>query len=229
MKKKRDMLECIRDNTAQWLFELGSNVQGQMQLLNTVSLQNQSKLEKFCEMPITERRDIICKHYNGICVFLKYLWKIMIDINFDILSKEIETTDEQRKRLMPQTYINDCEKNYISLKFPGDNVEDGVILANIYDEPRTNVSAIFSRMKKFQPKKWYMQGSYRGKYSYKMDISEIHKSYKNGYEVSSIDPDKFEIECMECIDVDMDGWNNKEECGECIFNNNCIKQKENKE
>ena len=228
-EKQSDMLECIRDNTAQWIFNLGSSKQGQMQLLNTVSCQLQNELDNFQSKSIQERYDIMHEHYNGIYVFLKYLWKIMIDINYNMTDEEIEDKDEQRKVLMPQTYINDCEKNYISLKFPGDNVEDGVILGNVYDSPKANVTAIFGRMKKFQPKKWYMQGSYRGKYSYKMDISEIHKSYKNGYEVSSIDPDKFEIECMECIDVDMDGWNNKEECGECIFNNNCIKQKENKE
>ena len=200
------MLECIRDYTAQWLFELGSNVQGQRQLLNTVSSQNQSKLENFCEMPITRRREIICEHYDSINDFLKYLWKIMIDINIEILSQEIETTDEQRKRLMPQTYINSYEKNYISLKFPGDNVVDGVILANILGgSTKTKMTAIFGRMKEFQPQKQYMEAGYRDKYLYTMNISDIKNLDKEGYEVTATDPNKFEIECMECIDVDMDG------------------------
>ena len=229
-EKVSDMLECIRDYTAQWLFELGSNVQGQRQLLNTVSSQNQSKLENFCEMPITRRREIICEHYDSINDFLKYLWKIMIDINIEILSQEIETTDEQRKRLMPQTYINSYEKNYISLKFPGDNVVDGVILANILGgSTKTKMTAIFGRMKEFQPQKWYMEAGYRGKYLYTMNISDIKNLDKEGYEVTATDPNKFEIECMECIDVDMDGWNKIEKCNECIFDHKCVKLKEKKE
>lgn len=223
-EKKSDMLECIRDNTAQWLFELGSNVQGQMQLLNTVSSQNQSKLENFCEMPITGRRDIIGQHYDSINNFLKYLWKIMIDINSDMLEEKMEITEKQRKRLMPQTYINSKKKNYISLKFPGDNVEDAVILANILGGSiNTKMTNIFSRMKEFQPKKWYMEAGYRGKYLYTMKISDIKKSDKKGFEVTETDPNKFEIECMDCINIDENGWNEIEECDKCIFNDDCIK------
>ena len=152
------------------------------------------------------------------------------DINIEILSQEIETTDEQRKRLMPQTYINSYEKNYISLKFPGDNVVDGVILANILGgSTKTKMTAIFGRMKEFQPQKWYMEAGYRGKYLYTMNISDIKNLDKEGYEVTATDPNKFEIECMECIDVDMDGWNKIEKCNECIFDHKCVKLKEKKE
>ena len=74
-----------------------------------------------------------------------------------------------------------------------------------------------------------MEAGYRGKYLYTMNISDIKNLDKEGYEVTATDPNKFEIECMECIDVDMDGWNKIEKCNECIFDHKCVKLKEKKE
>ena len=59
--------------------------------------------------------------------------------------------------------------------------------------------------------------------------TDIKNLDKEGYEVTATDPNKFAIECMECIDVDMDGWNKIEKCNECIFDHKCVKLKEKKE
>ena len=220
-ENESNILECIRDNTAQWFFELGSKMEGQKKLLNTVSLDAQNKIKNYCTSTLTQRLNVMCEHRRNISDFLKYLWKIMIDINSDMLNDKVEMDENDRKRLMPKTYIND-RKDYISFNFHNDNRKDEVILASISGStPKSYVTNIFNRMMEFQPEKWFMQGEYKGEYLYSMDVSQIINPHKNGYTVSDIDSKKFRIECMKCIDVDIDGWKNIEDCKECIFSNEC--------
>lgn len=82
-KKTEQILEYVRDATAQWLYELGSDSSGQIRLLNTVSLKSQNDLEHFCELPMLKRQEMMCEHFREINDFLKYLWKIMLDINYE--------------------------------------------------------------------------------------------------------------------------------------------------
>lgn len=42
--------------------------------------------------------------------------------------------------------------------------------------------------------------------------------------IADLGEDSFYIECMECIGIDEDEWGKKEECGKCIFLENCIKE-----
>ena len=220
-----DMLGCICDNTAQWLYTLGSSIEGQKQLLNTVRMKHSKKLKDYGQKSVNERCMIIAEHSNWIIEFLEYLWKIMMDINCDILNNKTEFSEETRKKLMPDTYIDTNKENYISFKFPGDNSKNAVIFPRMPGgESDTYITNIFTRMQKFQPEKWYLKGCYKGEYIYSHAVSEIKP--RTGYKVSTIDKGKFKVECMKCINVEKEGWNVTEDCKECIFNNNCKRSEE---
>lgn len=216
-QKQVDILQCIRDNIADWLYDLGSTPQGQLQLLNTVSLKKSKSLTGFCEMSVKDRFKRICEHRDYIDVFLQYLWKIMFDINQNLLGKSL--SDDEKLRLNPIHYVDDKETRYINVKFPDDICRSAVILS----EPRNShsdedLSCIFERMHSFRPEKWYMCGQYRGKYSYEQNVAEII----NNNSLSEIKQNQFRIECMKCVKVSMNFWQNAEDCKNTIFRESCI-------
>ncbi|WP_455620160.1 hypothetical protein [Eisenbergiella sp.] len=218
------LLECIQENTSNWMRQLVSNSNGRLQLLNTVSGMPPKKLEKYEEKSIREQYGIIREHREKIEFFLRYLWKIMMNINQDLL-QESHLTESQKKRLMPQYYVDSDEKRYISLHFPKEEVQ---AVAIVSPAVRPNAGGIleniFSRMREFQPEKWYMCGDYHGIYKYDMDISQI----KEAHMVSTLEEKCFRIECMECMVVEDGCWDRTEVCEKTIFTNTCVKGEEEK-
>lgn len=223
-EEQMKLLECIQENTADWMRQLVSNSNGRLQLLNTVSGISPKRLEKYEEKSISEQYGIIREHREKIEFFLRYLWKIMMNINQDLL-QESYLTASQKERLMPRHYVDSGEKRYISLHFPKEEVQTVTIVSPaVRPNAGGALENIFSRMREFQPEKWYMCGDYHGIYKYDMDVSQI----KEAHMVSALEEKCFRIECMECIVIEDGCWNQTEVCEETIFTNTCVQGEEEK-
>lgn len=223
-EEQMKLLECIQENTADWMRQLVSNSNGRLQLLNTVSGMSPKRLEKYEEKSISEQYGIIREHREKIEFFLRYLWKIMMNINQDLL-QESHLTESQKERLMPRHYVDSGEERYISLHFLKEEVQTVTIVSPaVRPNAGGTLANIFSRMREFQPEKWYMCGDYHGIYKYDMDISQI----KEAHMVSALEEKCFRIECMECIVIEDGYWNQTEVCEETIFTNTCVKGEEEK-
>lgn len=222
-EEQKILLECIQENTAVWITKLVCKDEGRLQLLNTVSGIAADELNGYVGKSIGEQYGIIREHREKIEDFLKYLWKIMININQDILHQQ--SIEEQRERLKPQHYINPCEKRYISFKFPKESAESVAIVSPAVRPNATGtLTNVFSRMREVQPNKWYMCGEYHGIYKYDMDVSQI----KEEHMVSALEENTFRIECMDCIPIDDGCWSQTEMCEETIFTNICTKRENEK-
>jgi len=216
------LLECIQENTADWMRQLVSKSNGRLRLLNTVSGISPNRLERYEGKSISEQYGIIREHREKIEFFLKYLWKIMMNINRDLL-QEFHLTEAQKERLKPRHYVNSNEKRYISLHFPKEEVQTVAIVSPaVRPNAGGTLANIFSRMREFQPEKWYMCGDYQGIYQYEMDISQI----KDAHTVSVLEEKCFRIECMECIVIEDGCWDQTEACEDTIFTNTCVKGEE---
>ncbi len=212
-----NLLQIIRDTTADWMYRLSSNTAGQLQLLNTISMRDSDSFTDFMEWKVLKRLQVIYEHRNAIETFLRYFWKILFNINFDLIDRSLNQADHER--LMPEFYIDKRETRYLKIKFPDDISNSSVILS----APDSSCSGeelycTFHRMKDFRPEKWYMCGKYHGKFSYEQSVSSII----NNKTIATIHQGQFRIECMECIRVDMDCWHNTENCKNSIFLDKCI-------
>lgn len=74
------MLNLIYQNTLRWLSEIGQSVEGQYQLVNTLSCREFSQISDYKEKSIKERFKSIVECHYAFLKFLGYLWKIMLDI-----------------------------------------------------------------------------------------------------------------------------------------------------
>ena len=219
-EEQENMLACIRDNTMKWLSELCSTVDGQYRLLYTVSNKSKERLEGYCSKSLNDKCGMVREHYDVIKMFLKYFWKIIMNINQDLLKENV--SEEERERLTPQYYINQNETKYISIHFPEDIVNKVAILAQACGSMREDyLTNIFGRMQSVRPEKWYIDGETKGRYSYDLDVTEIIDRKK----VSSIEPETFHIECMKCINISGRKWHLRERCEENIFSEKCVEDK----
>lgn len=214
-----EKLRIIADNTIKWISNLCKNIKGQYQLINTLSFKRKIHIQEFCKKTVEERLVDIAECRENFKTFFKYLWKILLDINVNNEKDSEGKFDE--KRLKPESYINPLVTEYISIKFlNGREIE--LLLPSIASDPATNWKRVYERMgmEKEKPTQYYMPGQYRGTYSYTQKVTEImsNKRVTNPF----ID-DKYNIECMECINIDWNQWNILENCKECIFSNKCKK------
>lgn len=166
--KQQSILEVIAQNTKIWLCELTSTVEGQFQLLNTVSFDTSEKVKMFKSENISHRLKDLIKCELSIKCCLDYLWKIMCDLcinkeNFDI-NKDYQMFD-------PKNYINDIKNTYICFKYKQDYVDTSVIIPSVELVPEEKARRnICSRISDEKPRKWYMNGTKRGMYDGPMSI-----------------------------------------------------------
>lgn len=220
------IFETIVNNTVKWMSELLSDTTGQAAFYNSVSFASCEKVREFAKMTARKRERAILMCFSGIQSFLKYLWKIMLNIcmskgNFDFL-KDANLLD-------PQYYIVEAEKEYVCFKFKADFAKSSIILPSVNsDEGKEKRKQIYSRMYYVKPEKWFMGGDTNkyGRYDYVYSPSEIVEDLQP---VSCIqaDNDYFYLECMECIGIDGKDWMKTEVCEECIFSRKCRKENHN--
>lgn len=218
--KQISMLDIISKNTQLWIRKLVQTIDGQFQLLNTISFYNKEKLSHYKELDINKRYEKILAQEDNINSFLYYLWKIIMNLNTDLLNK---TFDLKFERLTPEFYIDNSITEYISMKFQGDTVDSSIIIPELTSGRKTiKRDDIYSRMYDVKPRKWYMSGSFRGNYEYTFNVADTG----DGTSVLDIGRDSYRIECMECIGIDKGMWHKAEDCSKCIFTNNCFKERD---
>ena len=216
------ILNQIAYNTKNWIYEVLLTEEGQIQLLNTISLEEHDKIEKYKKLRASQKVFEIIRCADNLHTFLYYLWKIMLDL---CMTKSDFSVKEDADMLNPQTYIDKTKNNYICVKFPMDCVNSSVILPAIRPwQEEIDCTNIATRMFLEKPQKWYMAGHICGEKDYNYPVSAI---FEKG-SVIDMEPDRFIIECMECIAIDRGRWNDIDECEACIFVDNCVKGKGDK-
>ena len=220
------IFETIVNNTVKWMSELLADSTGQAAFYNSVSFESRERVMKFAGFTVRKREKAILMCFPGIQSFLKYLWKIMLNI---CMSKVKFDFKKDANLMDPQYYIVESEKEYICFKFKTDFVKSSIILPPINsDEGKEKRKQIYSRMYYMKPEKWFMGGDTNkyGRYDYAYRPSEIVEDL---YPVSSIqaDNDYFYLECMECIGIDGRDWMKTEACEKCIFSRECRKENHN--
>ena len=218
------MLDLIYQNTLQWISEIGKTIEGQYQLLNTLSTREASKISGYRKKSINSRLRNIAECNLTFLKFLSYFWKIMLNICQEKVHNE-NNISTYKELFDPLCYIDSSVKHYICLNFPEDKYVDRcVILPPAAGEFKSTKRNIVNRMVNVSPRpeKWFFQNSniMQGKNYYDYSTADVSENPT----IADLGEDSFYIECMECIGIDEDEWGKKEECGKCIFLENCIKE-----
>ncbi|MBS5932600.1 MAG: hypothetical protein KIC94_06945 [Clostridiales bacterium] len=225
LDKQEEILLVIYENTKQWFVELVGTKEGQYQLINTTSYENEKSVKKFITSSAKNQSIMIIESISGIRVFLKYFWKIILNI---CMNQEAFDFNSNRDLLDPRSYVVDEEKKYICLYFQQrDFVKKSVILPSVNaDEGKQKRKNFYSRMYELKPKKWFLGGDcrIRGKFDYQYSPANI----RDLESISDIrdDSEFFYLECMGCIGIDDDEWHIIEDCNKCIFAQKCVKGEE---
>lgn len=216
-KTQKSLLDTVCIKTREWISELGNTADGQFKIVNSLSRTNPEKLEGFTQWTEPQRRDAIVSCENDIKTFFDYLWKIVCNIYTEKFGLN---TPIKSSELDPRKYIDQSEHDYICLHFPDDYVTKGVILPPVNSSKRNReFTYAFDRMKRCRPQKWYQCNDKRGEFSYKINPARINSSTSVADMTAE---DVFYIECMDCIDIDEEGFYKSETCSTCIFKKDCI-------
>lgn len=218
------ILNSIYQNTVTWLEAIASTVKGQYKLLNTFSIDDAKEISKYEELALEDRLLKICESKAPYIKFLCYMWKIILNI----AQKKIEDEEHIKSNMdlfKPDKYMNNSVEEYVCFDFPDDKyIKRSIILPGAYGTFRKVKRKIVDRMIKTtnKPEKWFFENSVsnNGKNYYNYSTADV----KENTTVVDLEDDVFFIECMECIGIDEQEWNIKEECSNCIFSDKCIKE-----
>lgn len=218
------ILDLIYQNTLKWINELGKSVDGQYRLINTISIREAQEIDKYKEKSFRERMQCVVERRFVFMNFLGYFWKIMLDICQEKIHDKLDI-EKHSELYDPLNYIDDSVINYICMNFPEDKYVDRcIIVPPAAGEFKRCRRKIVGRMINITPKpmKWFFQNSKikKGKNYYKYSTNDVNENPS----IADLGKDSFYIECMDCIGIDEDEWEIKEECKKCIFSLNCIKE-----
>lgn len=218
------LLNLIYQKTVKWISELCQSIDGQYQLVNTISIDEVDKVSGYKRLSVENRLINMAENKRSFRVFLGYLWKIMLNICQESISDENEIFEDS-KLIDPLHYINASITDYICLNFPEDRyVDHCVILPSAGGEFRGLKRKIIGRALKMtpRPEKWYFENSKisKGENFYDYYTANVNKTLT----VADLGKEGFYIECMDCITVDEDDWQNIDTCGKCIFSERCVKE-----
>lgn len=217
------MLNMICQNTVRWINEIGKTADGQYQLLNTYSADDVSKIAGYRGTSIDGRLLYVAECKQGFLVFLKYLWKIMLNI-----CQKMKNETEILAHLAmfdPLYYVDSSVTDYVCLNFPEDKyVNHSVILPGAGGDFKGVKRKIVERMVNMPPKpeKWFFENSklMSGKNYYDYSMANVIENPT----VTDLGEDSFYIECMDCIGIGEDEWSIQEDCNSCIFSMKCVKE-----
>lgn len=218
------MLNQIYQNTLQWINEIGEDVDCQYQLLNTFSTDEASKIVSYRGASVDERLLYMAESKPHFLVFIEYLWKIMLNICQEKINDEAEFSI-YLELFDPCHYMVMSVTDYVCLNFPEDKyINHAVILPRVGGDFKGVKRKIVERMLKTAPKpgKWFFENSKlaKGKNYYNYSTANVNENPT----VADLGEDSFYIECMECIGIDEGEWSVKENCGNCIFSEKCVKE-----
>ena len=221
-----DMLTWINRYTTRWICNICKDRDSQYQLLNTLSQDAASRFADYENTTVDDRLSLMKECRDSFISFLSYFWKIM----FNIAQEHVEKREDVQKHLElfdPGRYIDSSVKDYVCLHFPKDCVKHSVILPSVIGRPRIVAKKIISRIVNMgenvpKPEKWFFSNYsnreiLRGKHDYNLNMAAI----KGDHTVADLEDDGFYIECMNCVNINADGWNTPDPCGDCIFSEEC--------
>lgn len=197
-------LDSLYFSTNEWIMVNMVNRTGVIQLLNTVNTDS--------NMPcISDRQEVlrqvlyICK--ERIKTFYKNVWKIKFNLSQDRFEECLLSEINE--------YIA------FSFQYQNDWSMRSLIMGSIGDCPRKKIHYVQKRIRTWdeKPQKWYLRSHcLRGIGDYSIDVAHIAPEK---LDITSISPDRFAVECMECIGIDEGEWATKEKCRDNIFSEKC--------
>ena len=197
-------LNRLYASTNEWIKKNLESCSGVVQLLNTVS--TALNVPSDSDGPQALRKALyICK--ERIMTFYRHVWKIKLDLSQDTFEE----------CLLPEI------REYISFSFQSqkDWSKRSIIMGSIGDCPKRKLQYVQKRVRAWneRPQKWYLRStSIRGVGDYSIDVARIAPEK---LDVTSISPDQFTVECMECIGIDEGEWATNENCVDNIFSEKC--------
>ncbi|SES77991.1 hypothetical protein SAMN02910413_0868 [Pseudobutyrivibrio sp. C4] len=223
-------LEYLCNNTKNWLGNMCRTTEGQISLINTISAEKEITELDWNGRDELERIGEINRLYERFKVFLKVLWKIILNIiDYKMVAASKDSIKESDSMLQIETYIESTESRYICIRFEDDYIQKSVITGGVNPtSPKWDRWNVYERMYKYKPHKWYMAGdtSIHGWHTYSYSPAEIiDKDIPESVNPAVIEDrdNSFYYECLECIKVDRGDWKINEDCRKCIFNEKCVK------
>lgn len=217
------MLDRIQWHTGNWIKQLAQTDEGQYQLLNTLSKDEADTIVEFKDDTADGKLRSIAECKDAFREFLKYLWKIMLDLCQEQIQDEKEIAVHP-DLFDPATYHDISVPDYICLKFPQDKgINRSIILPPTNDLPgdkRRVVERMFAVSHK--PQKWFFKNTDLKPGENLYDYSTANISKKTS--ITDLGRKSFYIECMDCIKTREGDWNKIEKCGECIFSEKCVRE-----
>ena len=218
-----NMMDLIYQKTVKWITTVADKSDGQYKLLYTFSRDEYRDISNYKSLQLDKRAKKIFECKDTYILFLKYMWKIILDV----CQERIESESDIYKNiefLDPTKYIN-LENEYICFNFPED-VSSVILPPCASSEFGGLKRKIVARMVelKNKPKKWFWENNEikNGENYYNYSTANI----KEGTTVANITDDKdiFYVKCMNCIKIDEGDWCKREKCKDSIFSPNCIKE-----
>lgn len=202
----RTRLNCLYASTNEWVENNMNSRSGVVQLLNTVNTDLNTPCVSDGQQALRQAL-YICK--ERIITFYKHVWKIKLDLGQDTF----------KECLLPEI------SEYVAFSFQNqkDWSKRSIIMGSLGDCPKKKVEYVQKRVRAWneRPQKWYLRSPIiRGVGDYSIDVTRIALQR---LDVTSISPDQFAVECMECIGIDEGEWVINENCADNIFSEKCIK------
>ena len=218
------MLNLIYQNTTRWINEISKTVDGQYRLLNTFSTGDVSEVSGYKKATVDGRLIYMAECKSAFQIFLGYLWKIILNICQEKVNDETEISG-YLNWFDPVNYMVFSVTDYVCFDFPEDKyVDRSVILPKGGGEFNKVKRKIVERMVKTSPKpgKWFFENNklIKGKNYYNYSTANVNENPT----IVDLGEDSFYIECMDCIGIDDAEWGIKEDCGNCIFSEKCVKE-----
>lgn len=224
-KIQLNMLTRIFRNTVLWVREIGKDALSQQQLVYTCSDREFIDVKSYSEYSIEKRFSYITETKSFFENFIKYLWKIMLNICQENINCEDDLSNKHYLFDL-NNYLDKEVTDYICLKFDEDKfAKHSVILPPGHGGFKGIKRKIIQRMinASIKPKKWFFETNQiiKGKNYYNYKTANVcEKPTVADFEREDI----FYIECMECIKIDEGEWSIYEDCKECIFAETCKKE-----
>ena len=221
-----DMLNLIYKNTIRWVNDICQTEDGQYQLLNTFSVNEVDKIADYRGATVGDKLKYMAECKRDFIDFLSYLWKIMLNICQEKISKA-EEIPAHSELLDPLHYIVSSVTEYVCLNFPEDKYINRTVILPQAGRDFTGVKRrIVSRMVNMlqKPEKWFFANGklMKGKNYYRYSTANVNENPT----VADLGDDSFYIECMECIEIEEGEWEKKDVCSHCIFCVKCVKEEE---
>jgi len=200
----RTRLNRLYASTNDWVKNNMDSRSGVVQLLNTVNTDLNTPCFSDGQQALRQAL-YTCK--ERIMTFYRNVWKIKLDLSQDTFGE----------CLLPEI------REYIAFSFhkQKDWSKRSIIMGSIGDCPKKKIQYVQKRIRAWneRPQKWYLRSPIiRGVGDYSIDVARIALQK---LDVTSISPDRFAVECMECIGIDEGEWATNEKCVDCIFSYAC--------